>query len=380
VESYGRTDLSEFLGDNVVYRNLVPMDERILPLDAVRPKIGLDPGRVPRKSEPDYARAIVHFLRRARDLDAPGAQVERLLFVGDTRLNDATAFGNLCQAGDWQGLAFIASESQEPPDMETTAQEGQVVCLANRWSMLPDFDRRRAKRGFPLDEATAAVIDLDKTGLGARGRNDQVIDRVRVGAVRRTVESLLGNSFDPGAFQEAYDHLNRPAYHFFTTDNQDYLAYICLILGSDQYDLRRLLEEIDTGEAASFGQFIGQVEAQKSALEPDLLAIHEEIYANVQAGDPTPFKAFRRNEYVATVERMGQMGDDAPVDELLEGEIVITQEVREMAAAWRAQGVLLFGLSDKPDEASIPLPEQAAQGYQPIHRTQTHAVGDAEAR
>ena len=46
-----------------------------------------------------------------------------------------------------------------------------------------------------------------------------------------------------------------------------------------------------------------------------------------------------------------------------------------LAHAWREQGALLFGLSDKPDEASVPEASLAAQGYQPIHRQETHAVG-----
>jgi hypothetical protein len=32
------------------------------------------------------------------------------------------------------------------------------------------------------------------------------------------------------------------------------------------------------------------------------------------------------------------------------------------------RGVLLFGISDKPDEASVPTIDQAAEGYRPIHR------------
>jgi hypothetical protein len=62
--------------------------------------------------------------------------------------------------------------------------------------------------------------------------------------------------------------------------------------------------------------------------------------------------------------------------QLLDGAIVMTQEVREMALAWREQGALLFGLSDKPDEASIPQPELAAEGCLPIHRVETHSVGE----
>jgi hypothetical protein len=55
---------------------------------------------------------------------------------------------------------------------------------------------------------------------------------------------------------------------------------------------------------------------------------------------------------------------------------VITQEVRERAADWHFRGALLFGVSDKPDEASLPPDDLAAQGYQPIHRTETDAVGE----
>jgi hypothetical protein len=72
---------------------------------------------------------------------------------------------------------------------------------------------------------------------------------------------------------------------------------------------------------------------------------------------------------------MGWMRDDAPVGEILAGEITVTQEVREAASWLRGQGALLFALSDKPDEASLPTDELAAQGWQPIHRTGTHAVG-----
>jgi hypothetical protein len=106
-----------------------------------------------------------------------------------------------------------------------------------------------------------------------------------------------------------------------------------------------------------------------------LVGIHSAIYAAVQAGDPTPFKAFRRNEYLATVERMGRLDDGLPGEAYLMDEIVITQEVRAMALEWAQRGALLFGLSDKPDEASVPSPELFDQGYQPIHRTPTHVVG-----
>ena len=339
------------------------------------PLVGLPEGLVPRKSEVEYARVIAHLLREARALDRPGISIERLIYVGDTRLNDGNAFANICRAGGWPGLAFIGSERDDPPQVEVVEQQGGALYLANRWSALGEFDRFCRERRHPPDERAAVVVDLDKTALGARGRNDRVIDRARVEAVRRTVGDLLGDGFDAEGFQVAYDCLNQTQFHPFTSDNQDYLAYICLILGSGLYALESLVDEIQAGRMASFPQFIDGVDGRSGDLPADLREIHAGIYACVQQGDPTPFKEFRYNEYLTTTARMGHLDDGASVPDLLAGEIVITQEVREMALTWREQGALLFGLSDKPDEASVPGEELVAQGHLPIHRVETHAVG-----
>jgi len=376
MKNYGRTSVHEFLGDLIVYRNLTSFDARLLSLAELGPEVGLPEGVTPRKSQPEYARVIAHLLQRARVLDAPGASIERLIYVGDTRMNDGAAFANICRAGGWPGLAFIGAERDEPARVETVEQGGATLYLANRWAAISGFDRFCHERGFPVDERTAVVVDLDKTALGARGRNDHVIDRARVEAVRRTVGDLLGDSFDPRGFQTAYDCLNQPEFHPFTSDNQDYLAYVCLILGSGLYALEPLVVEVRAGRLATFEQFIAGVNDRAAELPASLRRIHSSVYALVRQGDPTPFKAFRYNEYHATTERMGWLDDGASVAELLEQEIVVTQEVREAALAWRGQGALLFGLSDKPDEASIPTDELASQGFLPIHQVETHAVGE----
>ena len=361
----------------MVYRNLVAMDARLPGLDDIRGVVGIPNNVTPRKSELNYGRVMVHLLREARALDAPGTEIARLVYVGDTRLNDGTAFVNACRAGNWPGIAFIGSRKGDTPQVEIVEECGYPLYLANRWSMLADFDVYCREYGFPLDEGTAVILDLDKTLLGARGRNDHVINVARVAAVRRTVGELLGATFNPESFQEAYDLLNQTEFHPFTTDNQDYLAYICLIVGSGLYALAPLVDDILTGRWASFVPFIDAVNARTGELPADLRAIHRDIYTFVQQGDPTPFKAFRYNEYRETVGRMGALPEDADAEVLLAQEICITREVQEVAMAWRDQGALLFGLSDKPDEASIPPEELAAQGYVPIHRARTHMVGAA---
>ena len=72
----------------------------------------------------------------------------------------------------------------------------------------------------------------------------------------------------------------------------------------------------------------------------------------------------------------GNLDDDAPMETRLNQEIVITQEVRNRALDWNKRGALLFGLSDKPDEASVPTSELASQGYLPLHQVETHVVGE----
>ena len=260
MRDYGRATVHEFLRDLIVYRNLVPMDGRLPPLARIRDHLGLPAGLVPRKSQREYASVIAHLLRDARALDVPGATIERLVYVGDTRLNDGTAFANVCHAGRWPGLAFIGSETDRPAKVEVVQEPQGMLYVANRWSALSDFGDFCGEQGFPFDESTAVIVDLDKTALGARGRNDRVIDRARVEAVRRTVGGLLGDDFDPGGFQRAYDRLNQPKFHSFTTDNQDYLAYICLILGSGLFSLDSVLADVRSGRLVSFEGVIAEVD------------------------------------------------------------------------------------------------------------------------
>ncbi|MDY0020423.1 MAG: hypothetical protein RBT47_10510 [Anaerolineae bacterium] len=377
MKNYGLTSVSEFLGDFIIYRNLNPADPRLPALETLRAQEGMSAGSIPRKSEPAYAEVVARLLKRARAIEAPDAPLQQVIYIGDTRLNDGQAFLNICKAGGWQGIAFIGSErSSDPPQVDVVEQEQQTVYLANRWTAIEAFDSCCRERGFIVGPHTAVVLDLDKTTLGARGRNDHMIDRTRVAAVHQTVATLLGESFNSGHFQTAYTLLNQPEFHPFTADNQDYLAYICLIIGSGLYALEPLVAEVRGHRIESFSQFITQVEARADALPDDLCQIHQEIYALVQAGDPTPFKAFRYNEYQMTVSQMGVLPKNAPAEACLEQEITLTQEVRECALTWKSQGALLFGLSDKPDEASIPSQALADQGYLPIHRAITHAVGE----
>ena len=375
MKNYGRSSIHEFLGDLVVYRNLVPLDARLPDLEAVRQQKDLPNDHIPRKSTPAYAEVISSILPEARALESPHAKIQHLIYLGDTRMNDGTAFTNLCRAGGWRGLAFIAAERKDPKPAEIVEHADGILYLADHWGAIFAFDEFLQTQDFPVDESTTVIVDLDKTALGARGRNDHVIDGARVAAVRRTVDELLEDSYDPSQFQAAYDCLNQPKYHPFTTDNQDYLAYTCLILSAGLTNLDALTDELKADPGKTFPQFMLEVEDRAEQLPAQLRSLHNEVYGYVQEGDPTPFKAFRHNEYLTTIERMGSLDDRASASQMLQEELVITQEVREIVLTWREEGALLFGLSDKPDEASIPDDDLKAKGYRAIHQVETHSIG-----
>ena len=375
---FERGTLHDLLGDLVVYRNLEPADKRLRTPQLVGDSI-------PRKTEPAYAQAILHILGQAQALRSD-KRLRRLIYIGDTAMNDGQAIRNLGQhlpiygfigqergeVGSWK--LEVGYSNLQPPISNFQPPTSSVM-LANRWEALVDFVHFLQGEGFAFDEATAALIDLDKTAFGARGRNSHAIDAARVEAVRRTVEEVLGGDFDEDKFRVVYDELNQPRYHPFTADNQDYLAYICLMVSGEVYDFIQLLADLDDECLSTFAQFIET--CAERAIGDELAPVHREVYANFQRGDPTPFKSFRYREYEETVRRMDRLPDEVGEERVLAEEIVITREVADVCRFLRGKGVLLFGLTDKPDESSIPRPELAQKGYLPLHRVTMKVVGNS---
>lgn len=184
----GLASLSDSLADFIVYRNLRPADPRLPGFADLRERLGLERSASPRRAEPAYGRVAAEIPRHAWWCGRPGAPIRQLLYVENTRMNDGTAFRNLCTAGGWQGWAFIGSDDiRNPAEVRV---EGSLL-LANRWSAMDDFLLFASGEGATLDEGTARVIGLDKTAIGGRGRNDHVIDEARVLAVQRTVAHLV---------------------------------------------------------------------------------------------------------------------------------------------------------------------------------------------
>ncbi len=369
--------LADVFGDMVIYRDLNAVDARLPRYADLWHAIGMDGPIPPRKLDMAYAKALARLLTRGQEVMHPrGPALSEIIYLGDTMLNDGGAFQNLRRLTGWPGWCFIGAEKDEQP----AHKEHEGLYQANRWLALADFLRGVAADGASLDGGTVVIVDIDKTALGARGRNDKSIDHARVAAIEATLRDAVGPSFDEQEFRQAYAVINAPKYHPFTADNQDNVAYICLMISAGLVDMTDLLHQIDGGQLHDFRGLMTEIDARSDALPREVAALHEDIYRRTLAGDLTPFKAFRRREYVETVSRMGHLPEDgaagAPtLAQRLVEEICMTREVLDACDWLKNRGCLMVALSDKPDEATAPEPEQAGRGWQPLHRTRTHVIG-----
>ena len=193
------------------------------------------------------------------------------------------------------GSCFIGGEKANQAPVYAM-DESTGIFSANRWSSLVDWLALEKRQGLKLDQNTVVVVDMDKTAIAARGRNANVIDNARVEGLHRTAAGLLGKhkafTFDLARVQAAHNELKEPAYHPFTADNQDYLAYICLAVSAGLIDLPTLVRQVKAGEMRSFEQFIAWADVEMTARnpvfseKPGFSTIHREVYPLVQAGDP----------------------------------------------------------------------------------------------
>jgi hypothetical protein len=367
--------LADVFGDLVIYRDLNPVDPRLPRYADIWHEIGMTGPIPPRKLDMAYARALARLLTHAQAAARPkAAPLSEIIYLGDTMLNDGGAFQNLRTLTGWPGWCFIGAEKDETLRM-AEREDAPGLYQANRWIAVAGFLAQAQAEGAALDASTAVIVDIDKTALGARGRNDKSIDHARVAAIEATLRDAIGPAFNEAEFRQAYAVINAPQYHPFTADNQDNVAYICLMVSAHMIELDDLLARAADGRLKGFRDLMAQIEAQCDRLPKEVRLLHDDIYRRTLAGDLTPFKAFRRREFQETVSRMGHLPDNANLAQRLVEEICMTREVLDACQWLKARDCLMVALSDKPDEATAPTPDQAAQGYHPLHRTKTHVIG-----
>ncbi|MCG8346224.1 MAG: hypothetical protein MI924_00405 [Chloroflexales bacterium] len=340
--------IAALTGDFVLYRDLQPCDPKLPGLAELRSELGFSPDLLPRKRDPDGAKVILEIIRQASAQQGSAAP-QAFLVIGDTD-NDRHFANHLRHISGCPVRAFIGVDHlADPPDMRWDGE----TATANRWALLETW-LDQVRTDDLVNEQTVVLLDIDKTLLGPRGRCDVAIDDARAEGAWRIASVTLGDAIEQRAFHSFYATLCRKEYHGLTLDNQDYVVYIAMLLVSDTLSFDQLRQGMVDGSFHTFTTLLGAVEPR---LHPALANLQAEIRAADAAGDPTPFKAFRHAEFVATVARM------------TDGRLTLCREVVELAQHLAAQGLCCVAVSDKPAEASLPTPEQTLAGLQPLHYT-----------
>jgi len=366
----GRASISDLLDDFVVFRSLRPMDARMA-------RSGACQRFAPRKGTETHARIIAEILRTAWHLTHGRGEPAQLFYLGDTMGSDIRTFRRLCQITGWSGQGLIVEQRDAPFEIRCDeSSDGSNLFLSNNWQAASPTRLAAEDILIPgkASTHTVAVVDIDKTLIGARGRNSAAIDRARIRAVRDVAASIVVDRANATLLEAYVRKLDHPAWHPLTADNQDAVAYIALLAASNAVPP----DELSAWKGSDRGGFMAFLDSVDARVRSDttLAPLHEEVRGKVERGDPTVFPAFRRFEYRATCAAFASLSDSAPPEEMLDQEIVMTGEVWQTVREWRQQGVVVLGLSDKPDEACLPAEDDTEAGALPLHRIPLHIVSD----
>jgi len=197
---------------------------------------------------------------------------------------------------------------------------------------------------------TVVIIDIDKTLIGARGRNDRALDKARMDAIISLAGEIFGE-IDIDRFEFVYSEMNKKNMHPFTQDNQDTVAIMSIVFYGDYYNLERFIKEFYDVKWANPLDFLNFINISK---EDKAFEFVEEVKENLRMQHPTSFPTFRKRELYYTLNRMDFLPDETDVNDLINEEIMITKEVFEIGFLAKSKGSLVFGLSDKPELSSIP--------------------------
>jgi hypothetical protein len=323
-------------------------------LAELRACLGLPENTLPRKRDADYGRVVFELLKRAQ-AQRSDLLLDVILVVGDTD-NDRRMAAHLRTASSLPVYAFIGADK---PDQEPGYSWQGDTATATRWALLDDWRKQVAWQHAPESGVlpwgqTALLLDIDKTLLGPRGRYDDQINEARAEAAFRVAQVLFGDDLSEEGFSTLYNTLCGSEFHVLTLDNQDYVVYITLLLASGILPVSEFVAGMNNDTLSNFSRLL---EAVTPRIPAPLVSLHAEIRTLHEAGDPTPFKAFRRTELAATAARM------------VSGRLTLCRELVALAQWMVEQGALCLAASDKPAESALPVPEQQEMGILPLHHT-----------
>ncbi len=328
---YKRGKLSDIFGNYIVFRELNPADKNLPQFSEIKTAHSLT--KLPRKKDEEYAKALYYIFSKAKDFN-------KVFYIGDTLMSDASVIKNFLKFPEIETFGIITREGEIGK-----FEFRENFLLSGRWADLEKAFSVCEEKVFRADERTVLIIDIDKTAIGARGRNDKAIDKARLDAIRELAEEIFGK-IDEEKFSKAYQIANKKEFFYITEDNQD----IVYLLSFFVYEGTVSEDELSGKKFENAKELIEKV----SVRNPVLKKYAETILKNIEGKNPTAFPEFRKKEFLKTIARADFLPDKTPVAELLSEEITITGEVYRLALKLKKRGVLVFGVSDKPALSTMP--------------------------
>jgi hypothetical protein len=96
----GNGTASDLFGDQLVFRDLQPIQPSLPSIQDLRRDLGISENRIPRNLDADYGRVIARILQAAQELRNSTIPLTELIYIGDTYGSDGTAFRHILDAGN----------------------------------------------------------------------------------------------------------------------------------------------------------------------------------------------------------------------------------------------------------------------------------------
>ncbi len=349
---YKRGKLSDIFGRRIVFRELNPVDRDLPQFSEIKKVFSLK--RLPRKKDAEYAKALSYIFSKA-------GSFKKVFYIGDTLMSDASVIENFANLSIYEVFGVITREGE----LDGFSEKKHFV-VSGSWSALGDVISVFEKKHFAIDEETVLVIDIDKTAIGVRGRNDSAIDKARLDAIKELASEIFGN-IDEEKFSAAYECANRKEFFYITEDNQDIVSLLSFFI----YDGVVSETDLKSGKFKNALHLIETVSPGNTLLK----GISLKVLENIKNGNPTAFPEFRRKEFLKTIARTDFLPDETPLSDLLLEEILITGEVYDAALYAKKRGALVFGVSDKPALSTMP---QKGEGLPPVYKKTMKIYSEAK--
>ncbi len=328
---YKRGKLSDIFGNYLVFRELNPVSNSLPQFSEIKRALSLT--KLPRKKDEEYAKALYYIFSKAKSFN-------KVFYIGDTLMSDASVIKNFSKFPEIETFGIITREGEVGK-----FEFRENFLLSGRWADLEKAFSVCEENVFRADERTVLIVDIDKTAIGARGRNDKAIDKARLDAIRELAEEIFGK-IDEEKFSKAYQIANKKEFFYITEDNQDIVSLLSFFV----YECAVSEEELSGKKFENAKELIEKV----SVRNPVLKTYAETVLKNIEEENPTAFPEFRKKEFLKTTVRADFLPDETPIAELLSEEITITGEVYRLALKLKKRGVLVFGVSDKPALSTMP--------------------------